>query len=76
MASNAPASFSDQPGNGEWISLYHGREATFQAALIQQIRDICASYGIPYQINEDRLILVPKGSRASILTLIAGHYKK
>ena len=60
----------------EWVSLYHGREASFQLSLNQKIPDICDSYGIPYRLTDDRQILVPARSRPNIVKLISGHYKK
>ena len=76
LSVSAHASVASAEGDAEWTSLYRGRESSFQDALNQQIRDICESYGIPYQMTEDRLILVPKKSRENILALIAGHYRK
>jgi hypothetical protein len=72
----AKASVNSEADQSEWTSLYQGKEAMFQASLTQQISDICESYGIPYQLTEDRLILVPKNSRSNILSLISNHYKK
>ena len=76
LSAGARANVASKEADAEWTSLYRGKEATFQTTLNQQIRDICESYGIPYQMTEDRLILVPKKSHANILALIAGHYRK
>lgn len=70
----APASLSIQ--HDEWISLYLGREAQFQESLTQKIKTLCDSYGVPYQITADNLIMVPIKARPSLLLLIASSYKK
>lgn len=72
----AQATVSTQKEPERWMSLYLGKEANFQPTLVKQIKDICESYGVPYEITADNLILVPAKARPSILMLIAGHYKK
>jgi hypothetical protein len=78
---NAPTARANLGSQGptppaEWTSLYQGKEKVFQEALRQEIKNICDSYGIPYQVTADNKILVPTKSRSSILSLISNHYKK